>query len=120
MSIGGQVAVGVTGGLIVIGSLVYGGLKEPKQAIRHTEGFPKGSKITHMYMPVNGTVIAVAKKSGDDMDSSALEKSRELYSGNFEITFLPKGQTDTLNTKTIEQRGDVIVQYDTLNQKLEK
>lgn len=100
--------------------LYINGIKEPKLDIRHTEGLPKGSMITHVYAPINGTVLEVIKCDGESSESTNLENGEWSLSSLFRIKYLPKHSKDSTGTKTENVRGQVIIKYDTLNKKLEK
>jgi hypothetical protein len=116
---GANIVAGIGLTILSFGTVYFGGNKEPKLAIRHTEGFPEGAKITHVYAPsINGTVLEVIKYNGEPIENNRLDNDEWSLSTLFRIKYLPKNAKDSTDTKTVEQHGRVIIKYDTINKKL--
>jgi len=104
-------ALGTGVGALVIGALMYGGLKEPELDIKNTEGFDKGFNITHIYAPVSGVIRGVEKLPTERYDSTRLENGDLQYSGLFRFTLFDEGEKrNTSDDKTLKknQRGSII------------
>ncbi|MGV8140961.1 MAG: hypothetical protein ACP5NW_00815 [Candidatus Woesearchaeota archaeon] len=104
-------ALGFGLGALAISSIVYTGLREPKQDIQNTEGFQNGFKVTHIYAPVRGIVKGVEMMPEEKYDSTLLESGDTWYSGVFRFTLFDEGKKKDMSDDTtviIDKRGSVV------------